>query len=269
MHEPNRELTFDELTAGFRALGLEAGDAVIVHSSCKRMGHIRGGAETVIDALLEAIAPGGTLMLPTFNYTSQAPEPYLDPRTTPCRTGIINELGRQRPNAVRSLHPSHSVAAIGPDAEELTRDHLACRALGLGSPLDRLMKRRGKVLLINVGHTSNSMIHLAEEYAGMPKVRDRLPVFKVRLPDDRVIAHRLDTSPSHSGGFDAAEPVLRRHDALRDGDIGGALQLMRAGDVVGHVRALLDQCPDALLCDDPTCSSCSGTRRRLRELGRC
>jgi hypothetical protein len=104
-------------------------------------GRVEGGADSVLDAILEVIGPKGNLMLPTFNYTRPIPEPYFDPAATPGHTGAIPEAGRKRAGAVRSLHPSHSVAVIGPDAVELTRDHLKVRALGIGSPIDRLAQR--------------------------------------------------------------------------------------------------------------------------------
>src|ERR1051325_3552325 len=176
-------ITKAQLARAFRDLGLVAGDSLIVHSSFRSIAPVEGGPMGLIEALLEVIGPGGNLMLPTFNYTRPIPEPYFDPETTPGRTGIIPESGRKHPAAVRSLHPSHSVAVIGPAAEELTRDHLKVRAFGIGSPIDRLAQKGGMVLLLGVGHISNSLIHIAEEYAGVPKVSvypEPLPFFKIK-----------------------------------------------------------------------------------------
>ena len=264
---PNRKL----LSAEFRAIGLEAGDSVIVHSSMRKLGTVEGGADTVIDALLDAIGPGGNLMLPTFNYTGALPEPYYDLAGTPCRTGIIPETGRKRRDAVRSLHPTHSVAVIGPDAEELTRDHLKYRAFGIGSPIDRLLQRGGKVLLIGVDNRSNSAVHVAEEYAKIPKPSpdDTLPFIKILTPDGDVVSHQLDTSPSCSLGFNGVEWALRRHGEIRDYRIGGALcHLMRGADVVKRACELIAEKADILLCTSPTCAKCMATREALRAEGR-
>ena len=264
------ELTAALLSQSFRELGLASGDSLILHSSLGSLGWVHGGPETVIQALLEVIGSKGNLMLPTFNYTRPLPEPYFDPAATPGRTGIIPETGRKWPGAVRSLHPTHSVAVIGPDAKRLTKDHLACRAVGIGSPIDRLAQMGGKVLLLGVGHVSNSAIHVGEEYAGMPKVSwyDKLPMINIRLPDGSIIRHPCDTSPSCSAAFGGMEGILRRKGQIRDVRIGRSkLQLMGGSQVIEGVREMIQEKPDVLLCTWPGCKPCSGARENLRRQG--
>ncbi len=53
------------------ALGLSDGDVVLVHSSLSGLGWVQGGAGTVIDALVEAVGPGGTVLFPTLTGTEQ------------------------------------------------------------------------------------------------------------------------------------------------------------------------------------------------------
>lgn len=265
-------VTQEQLATGFRAIGLGTADSLIVHSSLRSLGYVEGGADTVLDALLEVIGPEGNLMLPTFNYTRPLPEPYYGPATTPGRTGLIPETGRQRPSAIRSLHPTHSVAVIGPDAVELTRDHLAGRAFGIGSPIDRLAQMGGKVLLLGVGHVSNSMIHVAEEYAGLPKASaypEPLPSAKVLMPDGTERVHPLDTSCSCSASFGGAELALRQEHLVRDARFGSCLaQLMDGRAMIECVVRMMVEKPDALLCTRPECKPCIGTRGNLRTSGR-
>ncbi len=258
-------LTRHDITRGLRELGLAAGDSLIVHSSMRHLGPVDGGADAVIDAILEVIGPGGNLMLPTFNYVHPLPSPYYDPRETPGRTGILPEVGRKRPNAGRSLHPTHSVAVIGPDAGRLTAGHLAQRVFGVGSPVDLLAQAGGKVLLLGVGQTSNSTIHVAEEHAGLPKGpwSGGLPVVRVRRPDGTFISHRLDTSCSCSAAFEGAEYPLRRHGEIRDARIGGVCKLMLGRDVIRRVGEMIREQPDILLCRWERCPPCTAARRRL------
>jgi len=262
----------EQLVTGFRGIGLERGDGLIIHSSLRSLGYVDGGADTVLDALLEVIGPDGNLMLPTFNYTRPLPEPYYDPAVTPGRTGIIPETGRQRPGAVRSLHPTHSVAVVGPDAAELTRDHLVGRAFGTGSPIDRLAQTGGKVLLLGVGHVSNSMIHVAEEYAELPKASaypEPLPSAKVLMPDSTERVHQLDTSCSCSASFGGAELALRRDGLIRDARFGSCLtQIVDSRALIECVVRMMAEQPDVLLCTRPECEPCIGTRENLRALGR-
>lgn len=261
-------LSVDQLKKSLRGVGVARGDNVVVHSSLSSLGAMEGGAEVVVDALLDVLGPAGNLVLPTFSYAENA-ESIFDPAHTPCRTGAIPEAGRKRPGAVRSLHPTHSVTVIGPAAERLTEGHLTVRALGRGSPLDRLAGDfGGKVLLLGVGHTANSTLHVAEEHAGLVKAPrfEPMPRFPVLLPDGAVCGHILDTSPSCSFAFGAAELPLRRRGIIRDARAGSAkLQLMSAQALIAIIAELLAQEPDALLCSNPDCVPCTGSRRLLRE----
>lgn len=243
---------------------MRGGDSVIVHSSYRSLGQVEGGPEAVIDALLATVGPRGNLMLPTFNYSSPLPEPCFDPALTPARTGVIAELGRKRPDARRSLHPTHSVAVIGPDASRLTEGHLNGRAFGVGSPIDRLATQDGKVLLLGVGHTANSTIHVAEEHAGIEKVpaRQPLPRVQVRLGDGSMIAHQLDSSPSCSAAFEAAAWWLREADEIADIRLGACLmQLMSGRAVIRRVTEALATHPTALRCTNPRCVGCRHGRQ--------
>ena len=254
-----------QLAETLRGAGLAGGDSVLVHSSFRSLLPFAGGPAEVIAAIRAIIGEDGNLMLPTFNYTRPLPEPHFDVHETAARTGAIAETGRAMRGAVRSLHPTHSVAVIGPDAEALTRDHLDSRAFGVDSPIDRFARQGGNVLLLGVGHTANSTLHLAEEHAGIAKVSsyDPLPWVKVRLPDGSMIEHQIDSSPSCSAAFEAAAYLLRRDGLIRDARAGGCLiQIMRAQDVIDCIAARLRKDPDLLRCTDPNCILCTGARRR-------
>ena len=115
------------LVADLRALGLQSGDAVMVHSSYKSLGGVVGGPSTVVEALLEVLGPQGTLVVPTFTHSGTT---HFDPQTSPSLNGAITEAARAHAQAVRSWHPTHAVTAIGPAASELVRDDLERGALG-------------------------------------------------------------------------------------------------------------------------------------------
>ena len=60
-----RVILKEEIVQKLREVGLEKGDAVMVHTSLKRMGYVCGGAQTVIEALMEVVGKDGTIMMPT------------------------------------------------------------------------------------------------------------------------------------------------------------------------------------------------------------
>jgi len=158
------------------------GEIVIVHSSLSKLGWICGGAVALIEALQEVITEEGTLVMPAHSGDYSEPKywenppvpeewyqiireemPAYRPEVTPTRgIGVVPELFRKFPDVIRSSHPCLSFTAWGKEAEAITADHKLDYALGENSPLAKIYRREGKILLIGVGHDSNTSLHLAE-----------------------------------------------------------------------------------------------------------
>lgn len=169
-----------ELARAFVESGIERGDSLLVHSSLSSLGWVEGGAEAVVEALIAAVGPDGTVLFPTLTGSpndSPARPPVFDARSTPCWTGAIPEAARKRPDAVRSLHPTHSVAAIGKLARWFASGHQFVRTpCGSGSPYDKLADIGGRIVLLGVTQSVNTSFHLAEEIADAPYVVDDEPI---------------------------------------------------------------------------------------------
>lgn len=153
-----------------RALGLEEGDVVLVHSSLSALGYVEGGADAVIDTLLAAIGPDGTLLMPSHSKPFSHPESYVfSLRGTRTHVGRIPETLRTRAGVVRSIHPTHSVSATGPLAAELTQRHrLDETPVGPHSPYRLLPQYGGKILMLGCGLNPNTFLHGVEEIAHAP-----------------------------------------------------------------------------------------------------
>lgn len=257
-------VSVESLARDLRALGLGAGSGVLVHSSLRAVGYVEGGADGFVDAVLAVIGPGGTLVVPTFTYRS----PRFDPATTPGRTGAVGEALRARDDAVRSLHPFYSVAAIGPLAAELCRGHELLSGTGIGSPLDRLAERGGLVLLVGVGHEADTTIHVGEfhtvaPYLDIPFDPTWPSEAEIVTPEGRVLVS-YDRFAGCSSAFGVLEPRLRSRGAVEDGLLGAARSQVVPGRVViEETMALLAEDEGALLCADPGCYRCSLARERL------
>ncbi len=189
--------TVDSLAADLRRLGLEEKATVLVHSSLSSLGWVCGGAVAVVEALLEVLGPGGTLVVPTHTSdlsdpaewanppvpegwwdTIRASMPAFSPEVSPsCGMGAIAEVARSWPGARRSNHSHVSFAAIGPAAEHIVGHHELAYGLGEGSPLARLYDADAFVLLLGVGHDRNTSLHLAQyRCQNRPEVRQAGPV---------------------------------------------------------------------------------------------
>jgi aminoglycoside 3-N-acetyltransferase len=104
--------------------------------------------------------------------------PAYDPDLTPTRgMGSIPECFRKQRGTMRSGHPQTSFAARGPAAGEVVRGHSLDDGLGEHSPLARVYELGGRVLLLGVGHESNTSLHLAEYRSGAARrVTNAAPV---------------------------------------------------------------------------------------------
>ena len=139
--------TQSDIEAGLRGLGLKTGDIVLVHSSLASLGKVEGGAEAVVAAFLAVLGAEGTLVVPTFR-----------------SLGVITDAVRDRPGAVRSIHPRASVAAIGRHATEICRDHWKAElAHAEGTPYVRISELGGYVCLLGVDQDRNTTLHTVEE----------------------------------------------------------------------------------------------------------
>ena len=101
-------VTKEDIKKGLAELGLKRGDVVGVHSSLSSFGYVEGGADTVIDALLETVGEEGAVVMPTYSTNREdvqrTPEevklgvtwkarilPY-NPKTTPSKGDTENEF---------------------------------------------------------------------------------------------------------------------------------------------------------------------------------
>ena len=184
--------TRKSLTQDLINAGLTPGITVIVHSSLSSLGWVCGGAVTVVQALMDAIAPSGTLVMPTHNSDYSDPEPWqnpavpskwwqiirdtmpaYDPKVTPTRKmGKIVEVFRTFENVLRSSHPTYSFAAWGDRAETIIKNHSLDYSLGEESPLARLYDLNGYVLLLGTPYDTCTAFHLAEYRTGKIKIVD-------------------------------------------------------------------------------------------------
>lgn len=161
--------TKDDLIDGLRNMGLNGTETILIHSSMKSLGEVDGGADTVLDVLIEFFEDG-LLLLPTHTWkTINKDNPIYDPNNSPACVGILPNMFLKREGVIRSLHPTHSMAGIGKNAKEYLKgeefNNTPCTP---GGAYDRLKDCGGKILLIGVGHERNTYIHSVEEVLNVP-----------------------------------------------------------------------------------------------------
>ncbi|VXC86521.1 aminoglycoside N(3)-acetyltransferase [Sphingomonas sp. AX6] len=157
------------LTAQLKALNLPSDRPLMVHAGLRSIGAIDGGADTLIDALLDAIAPGGTMLM----MVAEMGDVPFDPLTTPAdpENGMLAEIFRRRAGNGVSDHPASRFAAIGPDAPALLSPVPLHDYYGPGSPLERFVAKRGQVLRLGASPDTVTVTHYAEYLADLPVKR--------------------------------------------------------------------------------------------------
>ena len=166
------------LVSGLRLTGIGLGDVVFFQVSHRRLGIADCGSSTreicdlLYSAMLEAIGPKGTMLLPAFTLSFQRNEEF-DPQTTRSIQGDWSssleflEYFRRLPGVVRSADPNHSVAGLGPQAEKLLT-RLPNTSFGKDCLYERLEKSGGKICGIGVGLAEAPFLHYVEETVGVP-----------------------------------------------------------------------------------------------------
>jgi aminoglycoside N3'-acetyltransferase len=181
-----RPVTLEQQVSALGAVGIQAGDGLLVHSALHYLGAPEGGIGlyyTAIHAVLEGklrdrsgdltSAPQnpafihGTLAVPAFTFAFARGEPY-DPRSTPSvGMGAFSEYVRQLPEAQRTLHPMQSLAVVGQHAADLVgRDTPS--AFDPGSAFERLLELDFKLLLLGADIQAVSMLHYSEQRLQVP-----------------------------------------------------------------------------------------------------
>lgn len=213
-------------------LGVSKAGLLFVHSSVSAIGEVEDGADAVVDALLDALGPEGTLIVPTFTYADPHDYPdSIDPKWVfvPAKThsgmGAVTNVARMRAGAMRSIHLWHSVAAIGPLAEKVVTGGggVWASAWDENSPMAWAFKNGADILMLGVPYQNLTAIHVWEVE------------FDVAYRDTRFITRR---TPLADGTLvPLASQVHSRNDLHTGSDFNRMGERMeRAGLVgIGHV----------------------------------
>lgn len=209
-----------DLIKAIEQMGILPQDTVFIHSSMKAIGEVEGGADTVLDAFMEYLSEG-LLILPThtWGFLNETFNVF-DPKKEGTCVGILTNLFLKRPGVVRSLHPTHSVAAYGKDAREYVQgEEKVGTPCAPGGCYDRLREKNAKILLLGVTHAKNTFIHCVEELLDVPERFTEEPVeFFICMPDgsykDSMVYRHYNKTTAH-----ISEAYTKLEQAFYDNDV--------------------------------------------------
>jgi len=259
------EITKERLITDLRKIGVSKGDHIAIALSFRSIGHVKGGPEAFIDALLEAVGPDGTIIMntftPNFPLAEVASDYIFDSKSARAYTGLIPETLRRRQNSIRSEHPTTSFTALGKLAKYLTEDHDANAHPYL--PLSKLASVNGKYLTIGIGNNLVAIRHEAQREAGL---FDIVPMFlgvKFRGRDGQLKIFVWRNPPCTSRLPELA-PELEKRGIVKNSKIGMAYSILgSAREIIDSIAAMLRQNPTLNLCSDMHCLWCRDFERRM------
>jgi aminoglycoside 3-N-acetyltransferase len=240
-------ITIETLKEDFKSLGITPNMTLILHSSLKSLGGwIAGGATAVILALEDVIGKNGTLVMPTHSGDLSDPEEWENPpvneswwipikETMPAYDrdltptswmGIIPECFRKQRGVIRSNHPQVSFAAWGAHAAEITSSHSLEFSLGENSPLASIYDLNGWILLLGVGNSKNTSIHLAEYRADFASKREVVRGAPLEINGKREWVEFIDIDIDSSDFENIGNDFIENTNFVRRGKVANANALL-------------------------------------------
>ncbi|MBW8351114.1 AAC(3) family N-acetyltransferase [Bacillus sp. IITD106] len=248
--------TKESLIADLHNLGINPKGTLLVHSSYKKIGPVTGRADTVLDTFQEYMKDG-LLVFPTHSWAYiNAGNPIFSVKDSPSCVGILTELFRNRPHVIRSAHPTHSVAALGKDAEAFTSGDEYCNTpCARESSWGRLLDRNAQIMLVGVDLTKNTFIHGIEEWANIPgRMTDVYKPLQTITADGRIIdvPSRRHCGETWSDYFWKVDEILLRRKAMYLGRFGNAeTRVCNARKTAEVLMEMLRDIPDLFSNNNP------------------
>jgi len=155
----------------------------------------------VFEGLWDVIGPDGTMIVPTYYLpggtilnAAQEPDYVFDPAVHGSNLGALPSAFLTFPGVRRSLHPTHSVSAVGRHAEYITADHHGAPSVfGEGSPWQRFIELDGKLLGVGISLGPVTFYHRLEDEMGdsFPLPIKRPETYRMRCRDAIGVVHEV------------------------------------------------------------------------------
>lgn len=252
-------ITKKEIMTKLLELGVKPGMILEVHSSLSSFGFVCGGAQTVVDALIDVVGYSGTILMPLQCGDNTEPTFWVKPplenglaqiirdnmpafhkkEMDTRKMGAVVDNLRRRDGSVVSNHPNSAYVAWGKYAKLLCNRHSLHFSLSEESPTARLYELKGSVLLLGVGMDNCTALHLAEYRSDCRPIA--LQGAAVELEGRRIWKKYLDLD-LNGDEFIPIEKKLLEKEALHSIKIGNCdAKLFRADVAIDETVRYLER----------------------------
>lgn len=248
--------TKSDIIRQLNALHAPKGVPVLFHSSLRAIGPVEGGAEALLDILVEYFTQdGGLFCVPTHTWHNLDKEITLDVTSDDNCLGAFSTVAIRDPRSVRSENPCHSMVVFGDreKAQAFVEGELYVPTpTAPSSCYGKLFDMGGYVLLAGVAHNKNTFLHTVDEILNVPNRMGDKPVpMAVKMKDGQVAKCELrlfdtDYTEDISWRFTKYETAFRYHRCIIDGFLGNApAQLCSARKMKETIELIYQNCGGA------------------------
>ena len=244
-----------DVTAAFAGCGIRPGEVLVLHADALGAAQLSRGTleekmEGLVDAILELLGPGGTLVMPTFTYSATRGERF-DPAESPSAVGRLTEHFRRRTGVLRTRHPVFSFAALGPLAEELAGCTLE-DCFGPGTAFDLLALRDAWWVCVACSFDRVTFVHYLEQSVGVDYRYFKEFPYRVGTAEGSEVGtvryYVRDLERPTGTRLDALKAALLEEGTMASLPFGRArLEAVRSRDFLAAGRRLLALCPTGLI----------------------
>jgi aminoglycoside 3-N-acetyltransferase len=232
------------LAAALKSMGVVETDTLMVHANFEPDSGYEGTPADLVNVLADLVGKNGNLLMVSIPFRGSAYDYLLQNKPfhvkkTISMMGMVTEMLRRRSGTVRSLHPTHPVLAYGKDSAWIAADHATCLfPCGIGTPFDKFLRLKGKILFFDVAFNAITFFHYVEDL-----VKDKLPfsVYHDRKFSITVIGEKDDPHVVETYAF--TKGVVRDPEKLEE-------EMARQGKIVrrrvGNSRLILVNAEDVL-----------------------
>ena len=207
---------------------------VLVHSALKTVGETEGRGEGFLGVLIDYFTSnGGLLCIPTHTWAnlSDKSKITLDLITPSTCIGTLPNIAAKRKDAIRSMHPTHSMAVFGEKGQAIAFVKGENAHLTPANPngcYGKIFDNDGYILLVGVVHNRNTYLHCVEEMLGISnRIATEPQIASIRhldgsITNQSIYPHEAIGIGDVSLRYVKYEPAFRYHGAIVDGYVGNA-----------------------------------------------
>ncbi len=242
-----------EKVESFKALlekgNVTKGDVLIIHSAYSSVKQYFKSPNDLLQEVLDYLGPEGTLLIPTFNFTSWSNSHYYDIVETPSEMGILTEIARMRKDGVRTKHPIYSFMVFGKLKDEFEK----CEdkeAFGENSVFSLFHKMNGNIMSIGLDFNSSfTLVHYVELKAGITyrRVKDFSGIYidSDRLPQLKTYSMLVRATLKINTMVTPALEILQERKVIKNVYFNDLkVDFSRANDFYDHVLPLVHEKPE-------------------------